>query len=377
MRTALYLGALLALAMLFSPDVLRSALAISASALVEATPFLFAGVVAARVLRLPQATSYLGCGCAAGPSARSLPAAAVTWLVFGPLVAASRFAAALIVARLLQAKRRAGGCAEEPAHLLGELAVLLPAALLAGACVQLLGAFDPGRLPPMASAGGGALLGFAAAPCGIGAIAVAGALASRAPIGAGAFLCVAGIVDLRALARRTRVTSDHDALAYALLAAALGIVAIRRGDALVHPALAPALAASSAAALFLAIRHRRRQSPATRLAPVLMLAGALIAAPPPQYHATETTLADLFAGEHLTFTGRLVRRAGVSALVRYAITCCRADAAPIVVRLDRPLSLAAGSWLRADGRIAGDGELRLVARKIEAIAPPDDPFIYR
>ena len=41
--------------------------------------------------------------------------------------------------------------------------------------------------------------GFAAAPCGLGAVAVAGALRVRDPIAAAAFLCVAGIVDARAL----------------------------------------------------------------------------------------------------------------------------------------------------------------------------------
>ncbi|MGC1380703.1 MAG: hypothetical protein WA814_06725, partial [Candidatus Baltobacteraceae bacterium] len=66
--------------MLASPESLRSALAASASALFEATPFVFAGVLLAHVHRRHgSAVAYLGCGCGNGPSARSLPAAAATW----------------------------------------------------------------------------------------------------------------------------------------------------------------------------------------------------------------------------------------------------------------------------------------------------------
>jgi hypothetical protein len=375
-RIALYAAALLALATLLRPDTLRNALATSASALFEAAPFLLAGIVAARLLRRPHAIAYLGCGCTAGPSARSLPAAAATLLLFGPLVAVARFAAALVVARLLRHESRLG-CSHSM-DLLGELAALLPSALLAGAATELAAVIDPAKLSPLLGAAAGALLGFAAAPCGLGAIAVASALRAQAPIAATAFLCVAGIVDLRALTRRTRAEKRHDALAYILLAGAFAIVASRRGDALVHPAIAPLLAACAAVALIGAIAHRREQSAALQYAPLLMLIGAVAGAPPPQYYATETTLTDLFAGERLTFTGTLTRNGAESALVRYAITCCRADAAPVVVRLDRAPRYATGSWLRVDGRIESlGGDLRLVAGSTQHIAPPEDPFIYR
>jgi hypothetical protein len=376
-RIALYAAALLALSNLCSPDVVRGALATSASALFEAAPFLLAGIVAGRLLRNAHAVAYLGCGCAAGPSARSLPAAAATWLLFGPLVAAARLGAAIAVARLVCRERRGGSCPHAP-NLLDELGVLLPAALLAGAATQLSGLLDFAALPPLLAAAAGALLGFVAAPCGIGAIALAGALRSHAPIAAGAFLCVAGIVDLRALRRRAHSENRHDAFGYVLAAAACALVALRRGDALVHPAIAPLLAACAGAALVCAVLHRREQHPVRRYAPILMLIGAIVGAPPPQYHATETTLTDLFPGERLTFTGTLTRDGGASALVRYAITCCRADAAPVVVRLDRPPRYPAGSWLRVDGRIASaGGNLRLAAARTERVAPPADPFIYR
>ncbi len=377
MRIALYAGALLALATLSTPDALRCALATSASALFEAAPFLLAGIIAGRLLRHSNAMAYLGCGCTAGPSARSLPAAAATWLLFGPVVAAARLGAAFAVARLLHRGDRRPGCPQPP-DLLAEFAALLPPAILTGAATQFAAAVDPAKLPPILGAAAGAMLGFMTAPCGLGAVAVAGALRVQAPIAAAAFLCVAGIIDLRALRRPTHSEKGHDALAYALLAVAFAIVASRRGDALVHPAIAPLMAACAGAALICAIAYRREQSPTRRCAPVLMLAGAMIGAPPPQYHATETTLADLFAGEHLTFTGTLARSGAESALVRYAITCCRADAAPVVVRLDRTPRFAAGSWLRVDGRIESiGGNLRLVAGSAQRIAPPADPFIYR
>ena len=376
-RAVLYGGAGLAIAMLSSPDAIRSALAASASALLEAMPFVAAGVILARALRHGRhAIAYAGCGCASGPSARSLPAAAATWLLFGPQVAAARLIAAMLMTRVL---RHAGRHVEETAHLLGELHAVLPAALIAGASAQLLGSYDFARLAPLGSVLAGATLGFTAAPCGIGAVALAGALRVHAPLAAAAFLSVAGIADLRALgAMRSRRHVDHDAFAYVLLAVASGVVAFRRGDALVHPALAVPLAACAAAALLAAAHHRRRQCATARIAPSLMLAGALIGAPPPPYHATETSMTDLFAGERLTFAGVLSCDRAECALVRYAITCCRADAAPVAVRVEGVARTLAGSWLRVGGTIGDSGAgPRLVARRVERIAAPSDPFIYR
>lgn len=381
MRAVLYGTAALAIAMVSSPDTLRSALATSASALFEATPWALAGAVLTQLMRgRCDAVAYLGCGCASGPTARSLPAAAATWILFGPLVALLRFVAAVGVAHVQS--RHADRCqpeAYESAHLLGQLAAILPAALLAGSAIALSTYIDPARLSPVAQIFIGALLGFTSAPCGLGAVPVAGALHVRAPLAAAAFLCIAGIVDLRALrVRPARRELDHDPFAYILLAVALAVVAQRRGDALVHPAIALALAVCAIAALVYAVLHRERVSSPARIAPALMLIGALVGAPPPQYRATETTLADLFPGEHLSFTGALTRDGHACALVRYAITCCRADAAPVVVRLDRSLSYPGGTWLRVDGPIESrSGDLRLVAKRVERIAPPLDPFIYR
>jgi hypothetical protein len=377
-RVLFYGASALGVAIVSSPEALRVALASAASTLFEATPFLFAGVFLTRALRRDDLVAYLGCGCSTGPSARSLPATAATWIVFGPPIAIGRYLAALLASRLLRRAARSDPCGGA-AHILDELATVLPAALLAAAALQGFERFDPLRLPPVGRAAAGALLGFTAAPCGLGAVALAGALRVRAPLCAAAFLCVAGIFDLRALcARHVRRRIAHDALAYAMLAAALGIVAWRHGDALVHPALAGVLGACAVASSLCTIVYRRAIAPNARVAPALMLLGALVAAPPPAYHATETTLTDLFAGERVTFVGTLAIQARASALVRYAITCCRADAAPTALRLDRTPPYPAGSWLRADGTIESvNGDLRLVAHALRRVAPPTDPFVYR
>ncbi|MGA8097297.1 MAG: hypothetical protein WB810_01425, partial [Candidatus Cybelea sp.] len=168
MRNLLYGSAALALAMLSSPDAMRSALATSASALFEATPFLLAGLLLARLMHgRAKIVEHLGCGCGRGPSARSLPSAAATWLVFGPIVALVRYAAALLAARLLYRELRREPGEDEDAHLLGELAAVLPAALVAAVAMQGFASFDPARIAPIESALLGAALGFTAAPCGL------------------------------------------------------------------------------------------------------------------------------------------------------------------------------------------------------------------
>ena len=380
MRTLLYGAATLALLAQSCGEGVRSALAGCASVLFEATPFLLAGIVASHLLRRrSRAVEYLGCGCGEGPSARSLPATAATWYVFGAPVAIARFLAAILAARLLQRRVANASCAGgERLHPLGALAALLPAAALAACAMQVLVSVDASHFAPIGNALLGAALGFAAAPCGLGAVAVAGALRVRDPIAATAFLCIAGIVDARALFARSHRDAGNDAFAYALLAIGLGAVAARHGDALVHPALTVPLAVCAGAALCYAVVHRRERSAPARFAPAIMLAGALLGAAPPQYRATETTLTDLFAGERLTFTGALARSGNASTVVRYAITCCRADAAPVAVRLDRAPPFPTGTWLRVDGSVENvNGELRLITTRIERIAPPIDPFIYR
>ena len=330
------------------------------------------------MVRDDRLAAYAGCGCTRGPSARSIPAAVATALVFGIWVALARLAAASAVAAATVRHHRHPACAPQRTVLLEDLQALVPPALLAGCASQLTASLDVSALSPVTAALAGAALGFVAAPCALGGVAIAAALHARAPAAAAAFLCVAGIVDFRALFDRCERSAGADATAYLTLAIALAIVAARYGDALVRPTFAPLLGASAVIAFACAMRYRGEGNPRVRFGPAVMLAGALVTAPPPAYTATETTLTDIFAGERLDFTGRLARNGDSAALVRYAITCCRADAAPVVVRLCEMPRLRAGIWIRATGTIENvAGDFRLRATRLAAVTPPADPFIYR
>ena len=362
------------------PSEARLAVVSAAAVLIEALPFTLAGVLAEGLLgRRSRLVAYAGCGCSAGPSARSLPAAALAGLTFGPLPALARLAAATIVDRRVNRCLDLPHCTHDPPDLAGELERLVPFAVAAAVVAQMAVHFDLARANLALQIAAGAALGFVASPCAIGSIAVATALRTHAAAAATAFLCVAGIVDLHAL-RRERVAtgSRGDAFAYLLLTLGVGLVALRHGGTLVRPAFAPLLAICAVAAAAFAIMRRSERTQRIRLAPVLVLLGALAATPPPLYRATETTLADIFPGERLSFTGELTRDGHAAALVRYAITCCRADAVPVVIRLAQPLRLARGTWARAVGVVVGtrDG-FALSQERITPVPEPVDPFLYR
>ena len=80
------------------------------------------------------------------------------------------------------------------------------------------------------------------------------------------WLCVAGIVDVRALSF-ARKAVGADAAAYVMLAAGLAMVAIRHGDDLVRPAFAKAIGLSACVAFAFALRYRNRRHPPARLSP--------------------------------------------------------------------------------------------------------------
>ncbi|MFN2449095.1 MAG: hypothetical protein ABR508_04775 [Candidatus Baltobacteraceae bacterium] len=352
-------------------------IATSAAALFESVPFILAAALVAQLpfARASRLVPYLGCGCGAGPSAVSLPAAAVTALLFGPAAAVVRLAAGIAVRRALNGARFCSGAHAPPA---AQLFALLPSA-----CCAALGAlFSPmllgmhaGNVPQFAA---GLFAGFIGAPCALGAVTFAAALHGPYPFFAAGFLCVAGIADARALfSGGSHAHPEHDAFAYLLLAGACGIAGLRGGAQLVHPSLGVLLLAGACACAAYAIRHRTARCARLRAAPALMLCGALIAAPPPPYHATETSLAQAFAGERVDFTGMATQTGLATTLVRYAITCCRADAAPVVIRLQRARPQLRG-WVRARGVLRmRDGSLALDAASLQAIAPPSDPFVYR
>lgn len=356
--------------------MITALLVTSAATLFESAPFILAATLLTQLplRRNARLDAYLGCGCGVGPSARSLPAAAATWLIFGPLVAGARLAAAMLVSRM---RRDAHACAHTRTTLLTELHLVAPIAAI-GACGALLEPALAGfHAPPALAFAAGTVAAFAMSPCALGGVGFAATLRSTMPAAAAGFLCVAGIADLRAWLRRRTASHQHDALAYLLLALACAIVAAHHGGALLHPKLAFTLWPCALAALHFAYRFRAEHCAQLRIAPALMLAGAMLAAPPPQYHATETTLADAFAGERIDFTGVLTRTGNAATLVRYAITCCRADAAPIVVRLLDPLPQAHG-WMHAHGVLVARGnQLRLRVDDVVSVQAPADPFVYR
>jgi hypothetical protein len=348
----------------------------AAATLLESAPFLIGAAV---LLRSPLRVSawmvpYLGCGCGSGPSARSLPAAAAACVVFGPFAAAARLAAAFVVERALL---RRESCPRHADSLLAQLWTLVPLVAI-GAVISLFAPVLFGAHVNRAAAfAAAALFGFAAAPCGIGTVALAAAMRATLPSASIGLLCVAGICDLRTWLRHKHEKHAHDALAYAIAALAFALVAAHRGTGLLNPLFAAALWPCAIAAAAMAYHHRSERAAKLRIAPLIMLAGAVLAAPPPVYHATETTLADAFPGERIDFTGAVTQTGNATTLVRYAITCCRADAAPIVIRLEKPLPHVQG-WMHARGvLVSANGDLRLRASALQRIAPPPDPFVYR
>ena len=349
----------------------------SAATLLESAPFILAGVLLARVpLRWSGwVVPYLGCGCGAGPSARSLPAAAATWLVFGPLVAGARLGAAIAIDRV----RSRGMCRHDHSgSVLAQLAMLVPLAVT-GSAVALFAQVLFGSHPqPQLAFTVSALAAFVMAPCGIGAVGLAAAMRSALPAASAGFLCVAGLLDLRTWLRRSEHGGElHDVLAYAVAAIACAITAARSGAGLVHPKIALSLWVCAIAFALLAFLYRTQRSARLRIAPAIMLAGTILGAPLPQYHATETMLPDAFAGERIDFTGVVTRTNDATTLVRYAITCCRADAAPLVLRLVRAPHGIHG-WVHARGVLVEHGaQLELQADKLQSIDPPVDPFVYR
>ena len=351
--------------------VLNAVIVNAAALLLESAPFVMAGALISRLpLRAARNTvAYVGCGCGTGPSARSLPALAATWLAFGPLVAIARFAAAIAMARAL----RAHACEHKPDDALAQFAAIAPFAIMGAAIVPAIPAIAGSRASPLTIALTAAFAAFLSSPCAIGVAGVAAMLRSTAPAAAIGFLCVAGVADLRAwTAKRSRQT-QHDCAAYVLGALACAIVAARGGAALVNPRFVPALWLCTAAMAYLAYVYRAHAKAHLRIAPAIMLAGCFLSAPAPDMLQTETTLSDAYPGERVDFTGQLIARS----LVRYAITCCRADAAPVVLRLDAPYASHSG-WAHARGVLVRRGDsLRLHAETIEAVAPPADPFVYR
>jgi hypothetical protein len=170
------------------------------------------------------------------------------------------------------------------------------------------------------------------------------------------------------------------------LAVACAWLVARHGAALVHPRLLPLIGAAAIVCAWLALTMRRSGEPrgcpalASLIAPALLLGVLVAGSPTPGLpHADATTLGDAYAGQPLRFCGMTRRDAsGATMLVRYAITCCRADATPVAIRLDRPIDRPDGTWLEADGVVTTDTRgILLRVRKSRVVTTPADPFLYR
>jgi hypothetical protein len=167
---------------------------------------------------------------------------------------------------------------------------------------------------------------------------------------------------------------------YALLGLACIILVAGGPGGFVHPRLLPAIALAAATCLFLTLRRDEALRTNASIALPLALAGALVAGSPlPRSDVDATNLADAYPGASVRFTGTTRRRGKSSLLVRYAITCCRADASPVALRTERRFEVRDGTWIEASGTIGRDsrGELVLRTGTWREIAPPADPFIYR
>jgi uncharacterized membrane protein YcgQ (UPF0703/DUF1980 family) len=120
---------------------------------------------------------------------------------------------------------------------------------------------------------------------------------------------------------------------------------------------------------------------ATRLGagvPTLMLAALVSGSPIPGPGVAAGAPDDLYPGETIAFTGTTTSVRGRTALVRYAITCCRADASALVLRTNLRLRVAPNTWIALRGTIARDESGLLVrANEWARVAPPADPYLYR
>jgi hypothetical protein len=369
----MYVAAALACAAL-DPALVENVLASAAGIVLECLPYLCASALLAPLLgkRAHVLLAYAGCGCGTA-GARSIPAAlAAAWL-FGPWIAIARLAAASLVAF-----RRDDGPHVHRISLAGGVVGLAPHAALAA--IATLAVPDLLHVPtqaPLVQIALGCAFGLFASPCALGGVALAASMHVHAPLAAYAVLATAGVVHLP-LKQSHVEHSREDPRAYLLLACAGALVAFQGGGGFVHPKLGAALLACVPVCAHAAWKSRTSRSTLAVAIAFALLLVVVVGAPRPSYRATETTLSDAFAGEAIDFTGQYVRDGLNAAIERDAITCCRADAAPVSLSLAAPLNARPGDWLRVTGTLvqSNDG-LVLRVRNLARIAPPSDPFIYR
>ena len=375
MRVAIYVAVLVA-CIAAAPELTRAALACAAAVLFETLPYAAAAAMLAPILGrfAPGVVGYAGCGCGAGPGARSIPATVACAAVFGPYVAFTRWIAAIAVSFAGRGRAHAG---HGRAPVLDDLAQLAPAALFSGVLTIATPALDIARWEPAFQILSGVVIGFAASPCALGGIAVASVLRAQSPLAAASMLCVAGIVDLRVWWKPHHIQLQRDRATYALLATACAVVAYEHGAMLVHPRMIVPLWACAVFCAYLALRSPNGAAASFRLAGALLLMVSLTGSPPPAASATEGAIDTLYPGENISFTGRYLADDNRPRLVRYAITCCRADARPVAIQLSQRARANSGDWLCVHGVVTRRGDALVVdAGGITVVAPPADPFVY-
>lgn len=373
------------------PATLADVAATAASTLFEAAPLLLIAAAASGVLpRRVRAWlgGLLGCGCGAGlPGGLSLPATVLCWISFGPVVAAVRWLGAFGSA-VHRSSRRGPKPPDAHAHppgILDELGTIAGWAFFGAAlttavrCALVGGSLTALPVPLLFLIG---LAVGALTTCTLGSVAFAAGIHATLPAVAYGVLCTAGMLTLthKTPANQPgRCRGAYDVrFVYATIALACAIVAARGGATLVHPKLVPWIALGALLASTRVFRDAQVQTArSTQIAAVAMLATALTANAPLADESRATALDHLVVGERLRLSAQIAG-ASRTTLVRYAITCCRADAAPIAVRLNHPLALRTGSWVSVDGTVTSDAAGPLLrVTQARAIAPPADPFIYR
>ncbi len=369
------------------PARLHAALAAAAGTAFEIAPFaLLAETVGQRRGRF---AAVLGCGCGALSRAASLPAIALCWIAFGPAVALARLGAAIAMPRLQATLRRPVPHAPHEARD-GDALASLAAPALAGA-LTMLAASALADYPAVFNAAGGrfaafvtgALLG-AAAPCATVAVAIAASSFRTLPAVSAGLLATGGVLSLRGLFTGSGAGTVGEPAAQAqtsgfariALAAALATLALGGPQGFVNPRLVPPAGIGAMLALLGMRRRTRARTPWA--IPIVMLIAIAARSPMPQRNVDATVLDEAFAGEALAFTGVAHASHGGTIIQRYAITCCRADAALVAVRTTRRLSVADGSWITVSGLLENaPAGLSLSPARWRRIAPPPDPFVYR
>ena len=380
-RPSVSWAALIAIGVAAPPAALHAALASAAGMLFEAAPFVLAAEVLPR--RLAGLVANAGCGCRPNgrAGAPTLVATALCWFAFGPWIALGRLATRVALLRRRRAHHiaRVGprSVASDPFAVLGALIVPTFLASLAAQALDAHASALQSAWQPLVAVLGVAL--GAIVPCETAGIAIAAALAHPLPAAAGGMLLSVGLVGIRPwFDGAIRSPADRGAAFASLtLGCALAAIAWRGPAGLVNPRLLPFEAVGAALAVA-GSRHRRTAwSGAGWIGAGLScaLAGGFAV---PAGIASETTLAAAYPGQHIEFTGAAYRTGTVTTVQRFAITCCRLDAAPVAIRLTRRLDVTDGRWVALTGRVVlRDAALLVDPERLQRVAVPADPFVYR